>query len=102
MMPAEERSSQSALVGWDSVRSVKESGTYEAERDRIAPRVQRFDEVMRGVYWALASRPQMYPAIAPDSAIHVLKTADFGDIPALRIFFTFSDSHTALLWIEVI
>lgn len=98
----EGRSWLSVLVGWLNARTVVETRTYESQRDTITRDVKRFDEIMRGVYWALSTRPEAYPAIAPDSSIHVLKTAPFNAIPRLRIFYRFDDSSTYLLWIEVI
>jgi hypothetical protein len=83
-------------------RTVVETKTYESQRDAIIPNVQRFDEIMRGVYWALATQPEAYPPISPNSSIHVLKTDAFSDIPRMRIYYRFDDSNTHLLWIELI
>ena len=90
------------MVGWNNVRTVVETKTYESQRDAVIPNVQRFDEITRGVYWALAIRPEAYPPISPKSSIRVLKTDDFPDIPRMRIYYKFDDSKTYLLWIELI
>jgi hypothetical protein len=67
------------------------------------PNVRRFDEVMRGVYWALSTRPEASPSVDPKNpTIYVLKTDAFSDIPRLRIFYKFNDITVQLLWIEVI
>lgn len=90
------------MVGWTNVRTVVETKTYESQRDAVIPNVRRFDEITRGVYWALATRPEAYPPISPKSSIHVLKTDAFPDIPRMRIYYRFDDSNTHLLWIELI
>jgi len=91
------------LAGWISARTVIETKTYEAQRDAIVPNVRRFDEVMRGVYWALSTRPEAFPPVDPSNpTIHVLKTDAFSDIPRLRIFYKFDDVAVQLLWVEVI
>lgn len=90
------------MVGWNNVRTVVETKTYESQRDAVMPNVQRFDEITRGVYWALATRPEAYPPINPKSSIRVLKTDAFPDIPRMRIYYRFDDSKTYLLWIELI
>ncbi len=91
------------MVGWISARTVIETKTYEAQRDAIMPNVRRFDEVMRGVYWALSTRPEAFPSVdLSNPTIRVLKTDAFSDIPRLRIFYKFNDVAVQLLWIEVI
>ena len=91
------------MTGWISARTVIETKTYEAQRDAIMPNIRRFDEVMRGVYWALSTRPEAFPSADPNNpTIHVLKTDAFSDIPRLRIFYKFNDVAVQLLWIEVI
>jgi len=93
------------LAGWISARTVIEGKEYEAQRDLIFSDVRRFDEVTRGIYWALSTRPEAFPVayISPQGEeIRVLKTDAFIGIPRFRIFFKFDDSSVLLLWIEVI
>ena len=66
------------MVGWISARTVIETKTYEAQRDTIMPDIRRFDEIIRGVYWALSQRPEAFPPVDPKKpTIHVLKTDAF-------------------------
>lgn len=91
------------MGGWIRARTIKETETYEAQRDAIMPDIRRFDEIMRGVYWALSTRPEAFPSAEPNTPmIHVLKTDAFGNVPRLRIFYKFNDVAVQLLWIEII
>ena len=91
------------MDGWISARTVIETATYEAQRDAIMPDIRRFDEIMRGVYWALSTRPEVFPSVDQNNpTIHVLKTDAFNDLPRLRIFYKFNDVAVQLLWVEVI
>jgi hypothetical protein len=98
-----QRSYQTDLVSWiSSVRSIVETQEFERQRLVVMPDIQRFDEIMRGVYWALATRPEAFPAVGHDSNIHVLKTDEFTGVPRLRIFYRFDESTVHLLWIEML
>jgi hypothetical protein len=93
------------LTGWVNARTIVEGKEYEAQRDLIFPNVRRFDEVTRGIYWALSTRPETFPVayVSPQGEeIRVLKTDAFTSIPRFRIFFKFDNSRVLLLWIEVI
>lgn len=90
------------MVGWISVRTIVETREFERQRLVVMPDIRRFDEIMRGVYWALSTRPEAFPAVSDGSNIHVLKTAEFTDVPPLRIFYIFDESTVHLLWIELL
>ena len=91
------------MAGWINARTVVETKTYEAQRDAIMPDIRRFDEITRGVYWALSTRPEVFPPVDPNNpTIYVLKTDAFSDVPRLRIFYKFNNEAVQLLWIEVI
>ena len=97
-----QRSYQINLVGWISVRTVVETQEFERQRSAIMPDVRRFDEIIRGVYWALSTQPEAFPSVSRGSNIHVLKTDEFADVPRLRIFYRFDESTVHLLWIEML
>jgi len=93
------------LVGWINARTVIEGKEYEAQRNLIFPDVRRFDEVTRGIYWALSTQPEAFPVAYANprgEEIRVLKTDAFIRVPRFRIFFRFDDSNVILLWIETI
>lgn len=90
------------MVGWISVRTVVETQEFERQRNAVMPDIRRFDEIMRGVYWALSTRPEVSPLVSHGSEVHVLKTDEFAGVPRLRIFYRFDESTVHLLWIEML
>ncbi len=93
------------MDGWINARTIVEHKDYEAQRNLIYPNVRRFDEITRGIYWALSIRPEVFPVAYTNPTgeeIHIIKTDAFSGIPRFRIFYKFDDSFTTLFWIEII
>lgn len=62
---------------------------------------QRLDEVLVGLHQALSQKPELSPRI-PGTVLSIIKTKEFPDTPALRIFFTYTDAEVHLRHVEVI
>jgi hypothetical protein len=56
---------------------------------------KRLDGVLAGLYFSLARHPEAFPKI-PDTSLSMARTAVYPDAPALRIFFTYSDTEVDL------
>ena len=89
---------------WDfyRFRDIVEEPTFVEQANLISPDIERFDEIMDGVKWALARNPEMFPRVLEGMNLHIAKTDSWGDIPALRILFRYDDNETRLLWVEPI
>ena len=61
------------MAGNFNARQVVESTFFSACRDKLEADIKRWDEITRGVQWALATRPETSSRI-PGTDIHVLKT----------------------------
>lgn len=48
---------------------------------------KRIDDALRGVYWGLATRPDVYDIVKGFKEIRMLKLDPLGGLPALRIWF---------------
>jgi hypothetical protein len=68
----------------------------------LHPSIQRCDEVLEGVEWAIAHHAERQTEV-PGTTLRVIRTRPFPDIPPLRIYFQIDDADTCtLLAIEVI
>jgi hypothetical protein len=66
--------------------------------------VERLDDALTGVYWALSTNPEVYDVVRGFRDIRLLKTDAIGDVPALRIWFRIDENgkHVHLEYIEVV
>ena len=60
--------------------------------------LERLDDALTGVYWALSTKPEVYDPVHRD--IRVLKTDPLGELPALSIRFRIRDDTVELLHVE--
>lgn len=73
------------------------------EQARKLGNFRRLDEVLRGVEWALSTRPEEFPAI--HNEIRLVATDSYGTgklhVPRLRIWFRIlGESRVELLYVE--
>lgn len=78
------------------VRTVRRSDVFEQQADELNPTVKRLDSQLRGVEWAVATRPELFPEI-PGTDVRHIKTRPFPAAPPLRILFTIEDEDTCTL-----
>ncbi len=88
-------------LGWpfERLRTIREEPKFEEQCQALAIIHKRLDEVLSGLYFSLARHPETFPAI-PGTSLSIAKTAVYPDAPAVRVFFTFSDTEVHLLTIE--
>ena len=83
------------------LRDVVEEVTFTEQASKIMSDVRRFDDIMDGITWALARAPDKFPVVQKASNVRIAKTDPWGNIP-LRVLFTFDETVTRLLWVEII
>jgi hypothetical protein len=84
-----------------SFRGIVESPQYSQERDAIGPSVERLDEALVGVLWALSHDPEHFELIPGTRNLHRVLTDPFPDVPALRIWYSFDQQQVTLHSIEI-
>ena len=84
------------------LRDVIEESTFAEQASKITADIRRFDDAMEGIQWALAREPDIFPVVHEASNLRIAKTVAWGDLPSLRVFFTFDDNQTRLFWVEAI
>ena len=62
--------------------------------------VARWDEMARGVTWAISLGAEQFPIALDDPHIRVAKIRRVGTNPPLRVFFTFDEVQAVLRWVE--
>lgn len=63
--------------------------------------IQRFDDVLRGVYWALATNPYCYDVVVGMKETRLMLTRQLDGTPGFRIWFRVaSDDKVHLLMLE--
>lgn len=83
-------------------RTVRYAETYEKQARAIEHNVRRFDEVIRGVEWAIATRAEFFSSI-PGTNLRWASTTEIGDVPSLKLLFTIDDeNYCTVVWIEEI
>lgn len=83
-----------------TIRTIREEPKFREQLDSLALHVERLDEVTRGVYYSLATRPEKFETVA--GCISVLKTEAYPKAPALRFFFTYTQDEVHLLGVEFV
>lgn len=83
------------------LRDVVEGPLFAEQVSKLTADIRRFDDVMEGVFWALARDPERFPVVHEASNIRIVKTDAWGGTP-LCVFFTFDDNQTRLLSVEPI
>ena len=84
-------------------RELIESAEYSAGLQALGD-PGRLDDALRGVYWALATNPDVYEVVRGFKDIRIIKTDPLGGVPALRIWFRIDEGghHVHLELIESI
>ena len=75
---------------WMKHRTVVESSDYTEALGALGD-LKRLDDVLAGVYWAMATRPEHYQPLLATKKLRVVKTDGYGDTPSLRVFFTIDE-----------
>ena len=82
------------------MRTVVCDKRFNAARDRITPDIERWDEVFRGVEWALSRAPELGQATSAPG-IHALATDDWPDVLATVVYYRFDGGEVTLLDIRL-
>lgn len=87
--------------GWpfEKLRTVREEPKFSEQFQALAASHKRLDDVLYALYFALARKPENFPAVR-GTTLSVAKTAVYPDAPALRIFFTYTDTEVHLMHVE--
>jgi hypothetical protein len=80
-------------------RQIIEEKQFEEEKKRIARSAKRLDEVLFGITWAIARKPESFSQV-PGLNLYLAKTDGLPGTPALYIWFTFNKDSATLLSIE--
>lgn len=88
-------------TGWPfkKLRTVREEPKFREQFEAPAASNERLDDVLAALYFSLARQPEVFPTI-PGTSLSVAKTSVYPNAPALRIFFTYTDTEVHLLIIE--
>jgi hypothetical protein len=85
-----------------TLRTVSETRNFSTQKEKLKIDAKCLDEVLFGVTWALARKPEIFPVVLKPHKISVIKTDRTKTIPALRIFFSFDENEVKMLWLEEI
>ena len=86
-----------------TIRTVSETKDFSSQKEKLKIDARCLDEVLFGVTWALARKPEIFPVVVlKPHKISVIKTDRTKTIPALRIFFSFDENKVKMLWLEEI
>jgi hypothetical protein len=83
-----------------SFRTVVESEAFAHEKLQVEPDVQRLDEMLSAVHWALARHPEHFALVPGTQRLRVVATDPFPGAPSVRIWYTFGPTEVLLLSIE--
>ena len=81
------------------LRTVIEEPNFSEQLSKLAVAHKRLDESMAGITFALARAPEEFGKV-PGTQLFIAKTVVYEDAPALRIFFTYTDTEVHLLGVE--
>jgi len=87
------------MAGQSRARDIREEEAYKDAKQRIRHTARRLDEILSGVTWVMARKPESFPKI-PGLDLYVAKTDPSPDAPALYVWFTFDDTTVSLLLVE--
>jgi hypothetical protein len=80
---------------------IVESERFQQERDTISKDVERWDDVMRGVTWALAREPDEAGKKTVVEDIYALPTEAAPDVPATVIYYRVHAKQVELLSVRL-
>src|SRR5262249_44281879 len=94
------RSWRLSMAGPFKARQIIEEDLFRDEKSRISRSVKRLDDILFGITWALARKPESFERVT-GLDLYLAKTdAVPPDIPAFYIWFWFNDEEVHLLSIE--
>lgn len=80
-----------------SFRTIAEETAYTEKRDRLAASIERLDEALIGVEWAIGENPEHFPLVAGTRSLRVLKLDGLKSRrrdAVVFIYFAIRDMHT--------
>jgi len=87
------------MAGGFKARTLREEKQFAEEKAKLKHSAKRLDEVLSGLSWTLARRPDSFPNV-PGLKLYLAKTDPFPGTPALFVWFTFDEDMVYLLSIE--
>jgi hypothetical protein len=89
------------MAGPFKARQIIEEDQFQEEKIRISRSIKRLDEILLGVLWVMARKPDSFERVG-NLGLYLAKTdAVPPSIPALYIWFWFNDEEVHLLSIEL-
>lgn len=73
------------------MRTIRESEIYTRQCGELGMGSKRLDEVLRGITYLAAKRPEVFPEIE-GTGLRIAVTDPFADAPAIRVYFRVTDS----------
>lgn len=85
-------------------RTLIHESTYTRALEELGHDLQRLDDALVGVEWALATNPEVYDVIRGTADTRIVKTDALGGLPPLRVWFRLDEQgqHVHLLYIEAV
>jgi hypothetical protein len=85
-------------------RTLVHEDTYEESLKALGSDLQRLDDALIGVMWALSTNPEVYDIVKGTVRTRLLKTDPLGGLPPLRVWFHVDEdgNHVHLEYIEAI
>jgi hypothetical protein len=81
------------------VRVVRFEPVFEDQIASLGISSERLDDAMRGLDFALARHPEIFPK-AVGTPFSIAKLLIYGDVPPLRVFFTYNAVEVVLVCVE--
>jgi len=88
------------MDGQFKARDIKESPTFVEQKAKIEPDCKRLDEQLRGVFWALARKPESFTRHG-NTGLFGVKTDSWPEAPSVIIWYKFNENQVELLGIEI-
>lgn len=79
-------------------RTIREEPRYREQLDGLACNIERLDQVLSGLLFALSNAPEQFEHV--QGVISVAKTDIYEGAPGLRVYFTYDDLEVQLLAVE--
>ena len=80
---------------------IVESQEFLNQVETLMGTIQRWDDVMTGVQWAIARKLEEFPLAFEDRGVRVIKLwVPDSTTPLIRLFFTVDDQTVTFRWVE--
>lgn len=85
-------------------RTLIHEPTYAYALKALGSDIQRLDDALTGIEWALSTNPEVYDVVKGTVNTRLLKTDALGGLPPLRVWFRIDEDghHVHLDYIEAI